>query len=79
MCVTGIVFIFFPEITTRIAAVLGVGRGTDLLFYLSVMGFGFIILLLYSRIKKLEREFAELVRRQALKDSIEKEKARTNG
>lgn len=78
MCLTGIVFILFPEITNRIAAVLGVGRGTDLLFYLSVIGFGFMLLLLYSRIRKLERQFTELVRRQAIKDSLEKEKVEAN-
>ena len=32
--VTAVVAILFPDLTTRLANILGVGRGTDLLIYL---------------------------------------------
>jgi small membrane protein len=62
----GMTFVIFPELTTKIANRLGVGRGADLLFYLAIIAFGYTILLLYSKIRTLEKQLAELVRRQAL-------------
>ena len=42
--VIAVVAILFPDLTTRVANVLGVGRGTDLLIYLFVLAavFAFI-------------------------------------
>ncbi len=70
----GVIFILFPEITNKLASAVGVGRGTDLLFYLSVIGFSFIILLMYSKIRKLEKRITEIIRNQALKEALEKNK-----
>jgi small membrane protein len=64
---TGILFVLFPDTTTKISLFLGVGRGADLLVYAAVISFGYIVLLLYSKIKKLESQLAELVRYQAIK------------
>ena len=46
---TAIVFILFPDITNDIANRLGVGRGADLIFYISILIFWFVILKLYAR------------------------------
>jgi len=62
----GIMFVIFPDFTTKISSFLGVGRGADLLFYMAIVVFGYLIMLLYSKIKKLENQLAELVRSQAL-------------
>lgn len=62
----GIIFVLFPDFTTKISSFLGVGRGADLLFYLAIVSFSYLIMLLYSKIKKLENQIAELVRSQAL-------------
>ena len=62
----GIFFVIFPDFTTKISSLLGVGRGSDLLFYLAIVSFSYLIMLLYSKIKKLENQLAELVRGQAL-------------
>lgn len=72
----GMAFVIFPDTTTRVAVFLGVGRGADLLFYMAIVAFGYLILLLYSKIKKLESQLADLIRRQTLheaKDSLQKE------
>ena len=63
---TGVTFVIFPEWTSKISGLLGVGRGADLLMYLSIICFSYIALLFYSKIKKLENQLSELVRRQAI-------------
>ena len=67
----GIFFILFPDKSTAIAARLGVGRGADLLFYLCILLFLFIILKLYARIRKIEYNLTLLVRKQA-KEEVNK-------
>jgi len=63
---TALVFILFPDITSKIAHKLGVGRGADLVFYLSIIIFWFVIIKLYVRIRKLEKIVTDVVRRDAL-------------
>jgi small membrane protein len=64
----GIFLVVFPDLTNRLAATLGVGRGADLIFYCFIIAFCYLVLLLYAKIKKLEQQLAELARRQALRD-----------
>lgn len=65
----GIFLVVFPDLTNRLAIAMGVGRGADLVFYLFIVAFCYLILLVYAKIKKLEQQFAELARRQALHDA----------
>jgi hypothetical protein len=65
---TGIVFVISPELTNTIAHKLGVGRGADLLFYLAIVGFGYALLLLYSKTRMIEKKLAEIIRMQALNE-----------
>ncbi len=44
----GIFFSFYPDLTTKIAHYLGVGRGTDLIFYLIILSFGYLALTYYT-------------------------------
>ncbi len=62
----GIFLVVFPDLTNRLAVSLGVGRGADLVFYLFIVAFCYLILLVYAKIKKLEQQLAEITRRQAL-------------
>ena len=64
--ITGALFILFPDWTIIIAHKLGVGRGADLVFYISILLFWFVILKLYSRMRRLEQMFTEMVRKDAL-------------
>ena len=57
-----IFFILFPDATTEIAQRLGVRRGVNLVFYVTILFLFFLILKLYSRIRKLEKKFTEMVR-----------------
>jgi len=64
-----VVFIFFPDASNRIAHKLGVGRGADLVFYLSIVIFWFVILKLYVRIRKLEKIVTDVVRKDAISEA----------
>lgn len=66
-----VTFVLFPEITNTIAHKLGVGRGADLIFYVSIIIFWFVILKLYARIRKLEQIVTTVVRKDALDTVVE--------
>ncbi len=73
LLVAGIVFVINPDVTTKLAHLLGIGRGADLIFYLAMLGFCYIIIILYSKINKLEDQLTTLIRRQAF-DAINLQK-----
>lgn len=57
-----------PELTQRVANALGIGRGADLIIYLSALGLiGAYMLILHSN-RKLRLELTELTRQLALRD-----------
>jgi hypothetical protein len=62
----GIVFVCFPDLTSRLARLVGVGRGTDLLLYASLVGIGFLLVVYYAKI----REMAGVITRLTREDSI---------
>ena len=64
-----VTFILLPEWTNIIAHKLGVGRGADMVFYLCILLFCFIVLKLYARLRKLEQMVTELIRKEALRNS----------
>jgi len=66
----GVAMTMVPDLTTKVANLVGVGRGVDLFFYLSIIGLAFICLLLYSRIRQLEASITELARVLAIKKTI---------
>src|SRR5450759_5577852 len=55
-----------PEQITQIASFIGVGRGTDLLLYVAVIGFIFFAVFTYAKVKDLETRIARLARALAL-------------
>lgn len=59
----------FPRWASFFAGALGVGRGADLLVYLSVILLFYLIFRLYVRFENLERDLTKLVRQLALKRS----------
>jgi hypothetical protein len=75
-CGAAVFFILFPDSTTQIAQRMGVKRGINLVFYFITLFFFFLILKLYSRVRRLENKFTEMVRENSLKkaeDLSEKE------
>jgi hypothetical protein len=68
----GAVAIIWPRSTVVVARKLGIGRGADLLLYVSVLlmlvGFFYV----YGRFRRLDRQITVLVRRLAI-DNAERE------
>jgi small membrane protein len=57
-----------PEMTITIAKAVGIGRGTDLILYLFILGFLGASFYFYGRVVKLEMAITSLVRQAALQD-----------
>jgi hypothetical protein len=64
--VGGIFAVLFPLAVTDVANAIGVGRGTDLVLYVSVMVFLFTSVSLYQRVSSLDEQITELTRQLAL-------------
>lgn len=74
--VAGGFFVWFPEYTGDIARFAGVGRGADLVLYLSVViGFA-VAFTLYLKIYSCMKMLTELVRQAALNSPTYPEQAR---
>lgn len=65
----GAVFTVVPNWTSAIAHAIGVGRGTDLILYLLVIGSSTGFLVLYVKLRAVRREVTLLVRKIALDGS----------
>ena len=65
-----IVSVLDPNITTRAAHAIGVGRGADLLLYVLVVAFAFTSAGLYFRSRELERRLDTVMRRFAIREAV---------
>lgn len=63
----GVIAVIWPDLTTQVANRVGVGRGTDLVLYLAVLGFAFVSIAVYQRISTLETQITALTRELALR------------
>lgn len=64
-----IMFVLFPQLSNKIAFLVGVGRGADLFLYFFAVFTIFVLIVVYSRIERAQRAIIELVRYIALKDA----------
>ncbi|MCQ2397529.1 MAG: DUF2304 domain-containing protein [Lentisphaeria bacterium] len=65
----GIGLVLFPETTNRLATLVGVGRGTDLLFYIMVLVGYAVALVVLAKFRHLERQITEIARQVALQNA----------
>ena len=63
----GILFVLFPTITDKLAHLVGVGRGADLVTYIFILFFFLAGIFLYSKLRKMEADQTELVRKFSIK------------
>jgi hypothetical protein len=76
---TGLVLITVPDATTVLAHALGIGRGVDVVIYLSIP-FGFyLVFRLYEKIDRLNRDLTKVVRHLALSDRTPPARRSGNG
>lgn len=64
--VAAILLVMFPSAATEIAHHLGVGRGVDLVLYLSLVLIFFLLLRFWILTRQLEHKVTELLRQIAL-------------
>ena len=69
--ITGIVFVIFNEVTDKMAHFLGISRGADMIFYLGILFLFFLILKLYARLRRVEQNLTELVRKKSIDEMEE--------
>ena len=60
--------ILIPDALTRIANILGIGRGTDLAFYGSFVIVAYVLFRMVVRLDRIERDITKVVRHLALSD-----------
>lgn len=64
----GVGAVIFPGAVTRVAHSVGVGRGTDLVLYISIIGSLFAFVGLHQRVHHLEERVVLLTRALALRE-----------
>jgi small membrane protein len=55
-----------PNVATKLAHLVGIGRGVDLVIYLSIPGLALMILLLFARTRDLNAKLTAALRENAL-------------
>lgn len=73
LLIIGIIMIMFPVLTTDIAHILGVGRGSDLVTYVGILGLGFMWIILYISHRELRAKLTELARTIAIQNATKSE------
>lgn len=63
------VIILFPNSTMVVANFLGIGRGSDLILYLSVILIFYLLFRLYVRLEQMDQGITQIVRALALRDA----------
>ena len=62
----GAIAVVFPEITQDAAEIVGVGRGADLITYISIVAVLFVLLHYYTKFVDLQRQLTEVTRELAI-------------
>ena len=69
LATAGVLLIAFPDWSTALAHRVGVGRGVDLVIYLSLLGLAFSNLFSFSRLRLLEAQITAAVRDLAIQQA----------
>lgn len=60
--------VLFPDLTSYVANFVGVGRGVDLVLYLSILILFYLMFRSLAKLDKVEKDVTKVVRAVALKD-----------
>lgn len=61
-----IVALWIPGLLTQIANFFGIGRGADLIFYISLLIIFYLIFKIYIKFEKIEKDITKIVRKNTL-------------
>lgn len=62
----GAVAVIAPDVTDRVALFVGVGRGADLVTYISIVAVLFVLIHYYSKFVELQTKITQLTRELAI-------------
>ncbi len=65
-----IVGVLEPKLTTHVARLIGIGRGTDVVIYASIAILFYLVFRLSISLEETRREITEVVRRIALRNTL---------
>ncbi|MBI2099143.1 DUF2304 domain-containing protein [Candidatus Uhrbacteria bacterium] len=65
------IVVAIPETTTRLANLVGIGRGSDLAVYLAVLGIYYLAFRLMVRVEKMERDISKITEELAIRENQE--------
>lgn len=71
---TGVLAVIFPQITSTVATWLGIGRGTDLVFYMAIVFFLGYAVTTSAQTRRMDRTITLLARKIALMEAELREK-----
>lgn len=74
--IVALLTVISPPITTRLASFFGIGRGVDVIVYVSLAALFYLVFRLYVMIEDLRHEITYLVRRLALQNSPKNSKTK---
>ena len=60
--------ILMPQTTTTVANLIGIGRGADLVFYLTAFALMLLAAMVYLKFRRMDDRIAELTRQLALSE-----------
>jgi len=60
------IIVWIPNATQKLADLLGIGRGVDLVLYISIIILFYLIFRIYIHLEKIERNITKVVRKDAL-------------
>lgn len=67
---TGFIF-WFPQHTTKIANILGIGRGADLITYAAIIILAYLVFRIFIHLDRIEKNITKLTREDALDNQEE--------
>jgi small membrane protein len=62
----GVVAVLFPDITNDVAEFVGVGRGADLITYITIVLTMFVLVHYYTKFVELQRQLTQVTRELAI-------------
>jgi small membrane protein len=66
IALAGVVLVVFPELAAAVAHAAGVGRGVDLVIYIGGVVFFIAMVVLFSKLRQVERTQTEIIRQMTL-------------
>ena len=67
----GIVVVLRPESAALLANTLGIGRGSDLILYISVVIIFYLIFKLHIKLENINRNLTKIVRKEAVEEGAD--------